>query len=188
MTFRGRQGRKPYMRSDHLDVRASLCDREFVPGRWTLERDGEIPRRAILTVWVVVNLVNLLQAVGFVSRVQGNEIQRAAGIAIAGLAVPATFALVEFARRGTDRRFLIGPAVFDAFVVMQLVVEYWLEVEFRSPAVPAVLVPYVSLFFGSIILMGAPMFRINRRLWLVTVATSAALLSAMLFAMGRGVG
>ena len=162
------------MRSDHLDVRASLCDREFVPGKWTLERDGEIPRRAILTVWVVVNLVNLLQAVGFVSRVQGNEIQRAAGIAIA--------------RRGTDRRFLIGPAVFDAFVVMQLVVEYWLEVEFRSPAVPAVLVPYVSLFFGSIILMGAPMFRINRRLWLVTVATSAALLSAMLFAMGRGVG
>lgn len=176
------------MQSDHLDGSARLCDRDVVPGEWTLEREGEIPRRAILTVWVVVNLVNILQAVGFVSRVSGSQIQRAAGIAIAGLAVPATFALVEFARRGTDRRFLVGPAVFDAFVLMQLVVEYWLEVEFRSPAMPAVLVPYITLFFGSIILMGAPMLRINRRLWLVTVATTAVLLAAMLFAMSRGVG
>jgi hypothetical protein len=36
--------------------------------------------------------------------------------------------------------------------------------------------------------MGLPMFRINRRLWIVTVATSAALIAAMIAAMRAGVG
>jgi len=36
--------------------------------------------------------------------------------------------------------------------------------------------------------VGLPMFRLDRRLWLVTVATSAALIGAMLAAMRAGVG
>ena len=48
--------------------------------------------------------------------------------------------------------------------------------------------PYLLLFFGSILLMGLPMFRLDRRLWLVMVATSAALVGAMIAAMRAGVG
>ena len=48
--------------------------------------------------------------------------------------------------------------------------------------------PYLGLFFGSILLMGLPMFRLDRRLRLVTVATSAALVGAMTAAMRAGVG
>ena len=44
------------------------------------------------------------------------------------------------------------------------------------------------LFFGSILLMGLPMFRMDRRLWLVTVATTVLLLSSMGVAMRKGVG
>jgi len=36
--------------------------------------------------------------------------------------------------------------------------------------------------------MGLPMFRMNRPLWLVTVAPTVLLLSAMGFAMSKGVG
>ncbi len=36
--------------------------------------------------------------------------------------------------------------------------------------------------------MGLPMFRIDRRLWLVTVATTAFLLGSMIVAMREGVG
>jgi hypothetical protein len=36
--------------------------------------------------------------------------------------------------------------------------------------------------------MGAPMFRAGRRLWLVTVASSAFLVVSMSLAMGKGVG
>ena len=51
-----------------------------------------------------------------------------------------------------------------------------------------VLVPYLVLFFGSIVMMGVPMFRMDRRLWLVTAVTTALLLGSMGFAMYRGVG
>jgi hypothetical protein len=142
----------------------------------------------VLTIWVVVNLVNVLQAVGFVTRVSNWDVQQIVGIVIAGLAVPATLALVSFVRRGAGWRFYGGPLMFDAFVVLLVVVEYVLAIEWRSSGRLEVLVPLVSLFFGSIFLMGAPMLRINRRLWTVTAVTATALLSAMVYAMSKGVG
>ena len=69
-----------------------------------------------------------------------------------------------------------------------VVVEYIWRVEFRSPMRYDILVPYLVLFFGSILLMGLPMFHINRRLWLVTVVTTVLLLGSMGFAMYMGVG
>lgn len=46
--------------------------------------------------------------------------------------------------------------------------------------------PYLVLFFGSIVLMGASMYSANRSLWLVTVATSAALVAGMTWALRQG--
>jgi hypothetical protein len=49
-------------------------------------------------------------------------------------------------------------------------------------------VPYLLLFFAAILLMGLPMFRMDRQLWLVTVTTTVLLLGAMGMAMRKGVG
>jgi hypothetical protein len=57
----------------------------------------------------------------------------------------------------------------------------------RSPPRYAVLVPYLVLFFGSIVLMGAPMLRINRGLWLATVLSTVMLAVSMVAAMRKGV-
>ena len=143
-----------------------------------------------LTVWAVVNAVNVLQTAGFLSRVATGSmrVNHLLGYAIIALAIPATAAMVAYLRAGTGWRFWIGPAVFDAFVVLSLVVDHLYPIEFRSPARPAVLVPYLLLFFGSILLMGLPMFRIDIQLWAVTVTTTVALLASMVFAMIRGVG
>jgi hypothetical protein len=69
-----------------------------------------------------------------------------------------------------------------------VVVDYIWPVEFRSPMRYGILVPYLVLFFGSILLMGLPMYRLDRRLWLVTVATTVLLLGSMGIAMRLGVG
>jgi hypothetical protein len=74
------------------------------------------------------------------------------------------------------------------FIAFMLVVDYAWPVEFRNPVRAAILAPYLLLFFGAILLMGLPMFYLDRRLWLVTVATSALLLGAMGAAMRKGVG
>ena len=151
---------------------------------------GAGPWWAVLTVWGVVNAVNLLQAVGFLSRVPTGSlaINHLLGRVMIGLAIPATVALVAFARACAGWRHWIGPSVYLAFVALMIVVEYVWRVEFRSPIRYDVLVPYLVLFFGAILLMGLPMFRLSRPLWLVTVTTTVVLLSSMGFAMSKGVG
>jgi len=69
-----------------------------------------------------------------------------------------------------------------------VIVDYVWPVEFRSPMRYSILAPYLLLFFGAILLMGLPMFKMNRRLWLVTVATTILLLGSMGAAMYAGVG
>ena len=78
--------------------------------------------------------------------------------------------------------------MFLVFVALLVYVDYLSPVEFRSPVRAEILVPFLVLFFGAILLMGVPMFRIDRRLWLVTVATTAFLLGSMVSAMQKGVG
>lgn len=145
------------------------------------------PWWASLTTWIVVNIVNLAQTFGFASRrTQGMAVNHAAGYLIAGLALPATAALVGYTRAGSP--WWVGPAVFDGFVALMLVVDYLRPVQFRNPRRTSILVPYLLLFFGSILLMGISMYGVNRSLWLVTVVTSAALMGSMTWALRQGTG
>jgi hypothetical protein len=148
------------------------------------------PWWAALTVWVVVNAVNVLQAAGFLSRVYTGSmaINHLLGYVMIALAVPATLALVAFWRTRAMWLQRVGPLAYLAFVALMFVVDYVWLVEFRSPMRTSILVPYLLLFFGSILLMGLPMFRLDRRLWLVTVATTILLLGSMCIAMQKGVG
>jgi phosphatidylserine synthase len=148
------------------------------------------PWWAALTVWGVVNGVNVLQAAGFLSRVYtgSRAINHLLGYVIIALAAPAALALVALVQARAGWLQWVGPAVYLAFIAFMVAVEYVWPVEFRSPSRPSILVPYLLLFFGAILLMGLPMFRMDRRLWLVTVATTAFLLGSMGVAMRKGVG
>ena len=138
----------------------------------------------------MVNSVNLLQAVGLLSRVGTGSmaVNHVLGYAIVALAAPSALALVAFVRARAGWLQRIGPTMFLAFVALMVVVDYAWPVEFRFPIRYGILVPYLVLFFGSILLMGLPMFRLDRKLWLVTVATSVLLLGSMGVAMRKGVG
>lgn len=146
--------------------------------------------RADHTIWCVVNAVNVLQAIGFLSRIpdRNTTVNHVIGYFIIALAVPAAWALAVFVRSAPGLLQCAGPTVFLVFVTLMAIVDYLYPIEFRSPPQPAILAPYLITFFGAIVLMGLPIFRQNRRLWLVTVATSVFLLAAMVAAMRKGVG
>jgi hypothetical protein len=112
----------------------------------------------LLTVWFVVNAVNVLQSVGFFSRVRTGSlaINHLLGYVMFALAIPATLALVAFWRAKAGWLYWAGPAIYLAFVALMVAVEYLWPVEFRSPARPGILIPYLLLFFGAILLMGLP--------------------------------
>jgi hypothetical protein len=148
------------------------------------------PWWAVLTVWGLVNLVNILQAAGFISRVitGSRDINRLLGYGIVALGVPAILVIIFFVREKAGWQHWIGPAVFLVFLVFMIFVEDVWQIEFRSPMRYEILIPYLVLFYGSILLMGLPMFRINRGLWLITAITSAVHLAAMVLAQLKGVG
>lgn len=153
------------------------------------DKTGVDPWWAALTVWYVVNAVNVLQAAGFLSRVRTGSmvVNHTLGYLIILLAIPSILALIGFAHAGADRLHWVGPVVFLTFIVLMAVVDYARPVEFRNPMRYDILVPYLVLFFGAILLMGLPMFRLNRQLWLVTVVTTVLLLGSMGVAMRKGV-
>jgi hypothetical protein len=150
---------------------------------------GVNPWWAALTVWGVVNVVNVLQAAGFLSRVRTGSmaVNHRLGYAIIVLAIPSVVAIIAFVRVGADWLHWTGPAVFLTFIALMVVVDYTWPVEFRSPMRYGILVPYLVLFFGAILLMGLPMFRLNQKLWLATVVTTVLLLGTMGVAMRKGV-
>jgi len=141
-------------------------------------------------VWGVVNAVNLLQSAGFLSRIPSGSmaVNHRLGYVMIALALPAAIAFVAFVRAGAGWLQLSGPAAYVLFVVLMVVVDYAVPVEFRNPVRPSILAPYLVLFFGSILLMGLPMYWLNRGYWLVTVVSTVLLLSSMGLAMNRGVG
>ncbi len=147
------------------------------------------PWWAALVIWAVVNAVNVLQAVGFASRVRTGSMatNHLLGYVMMALAAPAALALVAFARARASWLHWVGPSLYLAFVVLMAMADYVTAVEFRAPARYGILVPYLILFFGSILLMGLPMYGLDRRLWLITVATTLLLLASMGVAMKGGV-
>ena len=114
------------------------------------------PWWAALTVWGVVNAVNVPQAVGFLSRVYtgSRAINHLLGQVMIALAVPAAVALFAFVRARAGWRQWLGPAVYLAFVALEVVVDYVWPVEFRSPMRYSILAPYLLLFFGAILTDG----------------------------------
>ncbi len=111
-----------------------------------------------------------------------------AGWVVAVLAIPATAALVGFVRAGSGWRLIVGPAVYACSSDSCWSSRTGWRSSSATPRRPETLIPYLILFFGSIVLMGAPMLRIDKRLWAVTAATSVLLLGSMVWALSIGVG
>ncbi len=148
------------------------------------------PWWAALTLWAVVNAVNLLQTAGFLSRVRTGSmnINYILGYVIIALAVPSVIALVAFILVRAGWIQYAGPVVFIVFIAFMIVVDYSSPVEFRSPVRYSILVPYLLFFFGAILLMGLPMFGLDRKLWLITLVTTLFHLVSMGVAMRRCAG
>lgn len=142
------------------------------------------PWWAALTIWAVVNSVNLLQSAGFLSRVRsrGLTLNHTLGYGMMALGIPTAGALIAFLRSSAPPLQWVGALVYLLFLALMIVVDYVRPVEFRAPPQPKILAPYLLLFFGAIVLMGLPMVRLSLPLWLVTVATTVLLVASMLVA------
>lgn len=144
--------------------------------------------RTDTVVFAIASTTCVAQTVGFMSRTSGHTIQSVAGVIIMVLALPAAWVLWADRSAGIALWNHIGPALFVAFCAVSFYVDYVPGIEFRDPVNGAILVPYLLLFYGSILFMGLRLFPVSRPLWAVTAAAAVALLWATGWAQFKGVG
>lgn len=144
--------------------------------------------RTDTVVFAITCITCVAQTVGFMSRTSGQSIQSVAGVIIMALVLPAVWVLWADRGAGIAGWNHIGPALFVGFCALSLYVDYIPGVEFRAPVNAAVLVPYLILFYGSILFMGLRLFPVSRPLWATTATAATALLWATGWAQYKGVG
>jgi hypothetical protein len=106
-----------------------------------------------ISEFVLINIFNTTVFVLFISRVKRPEISRKIGLFNLTLGIPifilAIFNLVLFRAWW----YWLFPILLTCFILFTLIVDYVVKVEFRNPRKLSLLIPFLLLFYISIILM-----------------------------------
>ncbi len=132
---------------------------------------------------VAINLVNVLVTGIMLSRPAGLEtLESAFGLATIALALPAgSFAILN-ARWKRDWWTYVLPALLVSYLVVELVLDYILTVDFRGTVL---LGPYLLLFYVSIWGMIGYSFLVDKRYGVATLATYFTSLAATWYSITR---
>lgn len=83
------------------------------------------------------------------------------------LSIPALIVSIIMLRGGKEWSFWIGGFIFLLWAIFGLIVEYGLKIQWRSPIVWPILIPYVVLYLGTIMFYWFPLGVISRPLWYI---------------------
>ena len=122
----------------------------------------------------------------FFFRVKLPELERYPGIATIALAIPVAIAGISNLLSKRTALFWVPPFIYLVWSIMALTVDYLFKIEFRSPAKPLVLVPFLVLFYSSIGGMALSMWRVNFYMWLLSGITSVLNIYGSIYAAWHG--
>jgi hypothetical protein len=83
------------------------------------------------------------------------------------LCVPAIIVSIIMLRGGKEWTFWIGGFIFLVWAIFGYVVEYRFGIKWRNPIVWPILIPYVSLYLGTIMFYWFPVGILGRPLWYI---------------------
>ena len=103
--------------------------------------------------FIIINLFNLTVFLLFLSRVKKPEFSRGIGLFSLILGIPifiiAIFNLILL----REWWYWVFPFLLIAFILFSLIVDYIKKIEFRNPRKLSILIPFLLIFYISIILM-----------------------------------
>jgi hypothetical protein len=122
-----------------------------------------------LILFLVANLVNLLIIGIMLSRPFGlKRLERILGVGAVACAVPAGLALLLNAMGGREWWAILLPALFVAYLVLELILDYVLRLDFRHTRL---LWPYLLVYYVALNAMIGYTFLVNEAFGFVTLAT-----------------
>ncbi|MFX1436346.1 MAG: hypothetical protein ACFFAA_03950 [Promethearchaeota archaeon] len=141
-----------------------------------------------LTLFFIINIANIIISAIFILRVKKPQFEHLLGIFYILLGIP-TLAIAIFNlifRR--EWWFYVFPLLFVFFIIFELIIDYVKKVEFRNPRNKRVLIPYLILYYISIILMWGLTWTLGILYGAITGITYFLQLTCSIYASKHGVG
>ncbi len=169
----------------HKELKRSASDdlRELMPkGRKkTVEFD---PGHLDLVLFLIINLFNLLTTVILLARTRGMaQLEYNLGLILAATIAPVGAIIILNYMNQREWWTTVLPLFFLAFLVLELVLDYVLKLNFRQTYM---LWPYLTLFYMSQFTMIGFSFLANKQYGYVTLVTYFILLVATLYTRMKG--
>ena len=89
------------------------------------------------------------------------------GWIVYALCIPAVIVSLILLRAGKPWYFWLGGFLCLLFAAYGYYIDYIRQISWRSPVVPGIMVPYITLYLSTIMFYWWPLMRINRTLWFV---------------------
>ena len=122
-----------------------------------------------MALFFIANLVNLLIIGIMLSRPFGlKRLERILGLGAVGCAVPAGLAVLLNAADGREWWAIVLPALFVAYLILELILDYVLRLDFRHTRL---LWPYLLVYYVALNAMIGYTFLVNEAFGFVTLAT-----------------
>ena len=141
-----------------------------------------------LIIFFVINLANIIISVIFISRVKRPELEHILGIFFILTGIPTLIILIINIFYQRDLWFWLFPLLYLIFISYEIIVDYIKKVEFRNPINKKILIPYLILYYVSIILMWGLTWTLGTLYGIITGVTYFLELGCAIYAGKHAVG
>lgn len=141
-----------------------------------------------LTLFFIINSANIIISAIFIIRVKKPGFEHILGIFYLALGIPTLIIAIINILFQREWWFWIFPLLFLIFIVFELIIDYIKKIEFRNPRNKRILVPYLILYYISIILMWGLTWTLGILYGAITGITYFLQLGCSIYAGKHGVG
>lgn len=106
-----------------------------------------------MLVFFIINCANLIISAIFILRVKKPRLEHGLGLLYNALGIPTLVIIILNIYFQREWWFWIFPSLFLTFIIFELIIDYIKKIEFRNPRNNRILVPFLLLYYISIILM-----------------------------------
>ncbi len=138
--------------------------------------------------FIIINLFNLTVFFLFFSRVKKPELSRGIGLFSLVLGIPVFIIAIFNLILLRDWWYWVFPFLLFAFILFSLIVDYIKKIEFRKPRKLSILIPFLLIFYISIILMWGLTWILGAIYGIITGITYFLQLFGAYYAGKHGVG
>lgn len=141
-----------------------------------------------LTLFFIINSANIIISTIFISRVKKPGFEHILGIFYVVLGIPTLIIVIFNIYFLREWWFWVFPLLYVIFIVYELIVDYVKKIEFRNPRNKKILIPYLLLYYISIILMWGLTWTLGILFGTITGISYFLQLGCSIYASKHGVG